>query len=73
MELDEFVDKQVADCRRFYELGDYRQLITAFRWCTMYDRPLNAMAAQATVQGGQLGSEIAMQRFGRQRQRSARG
>jgi|GEM_PF-1822882 len=49
MELDEFVDKQVADCRRFYELGDYRQLITAFRWCTMYDRPLPAWVADEAL------------------------
>lgn len=36
-------------------------------------RQMNAIGVQAAVQGGHMGSDMAMQRFARRRQRSARG
>lgn len=40
MELEQFVEQQIEECRIKFETGDFRQLIHAFRWCTMHSIPL---------------------------------
>lgn len=44
MELEQFsaeyLDQQIDECRVRFERGDFRQLIHAFRWCTMFSKPL---------------------------------
>lgn len=49
MELDQFIDDQIADCRTKFEAGDYRQLVQAFRWCTMHGKPLPDWVANDTL------------------------
>lgn len=40
MDLDVFIDEQIAECRSKYEAGEYRQVMQAFRWCAMHGRAL---------------------------------
>jgi hypothetical protein len=57
MELEEFVEQQIGDCRTAYESGDYRQLIHAFRWCTMHEKSLPEWIANGALEALQFSLE----------------
>lgn len=49
MELEQFIDDQIAECRAKFDNGDYRQLVQAFRWCTIHGKPLPDWVAAETL------------------------
>jgi hypothetical protein len=54
MEPEQFVEQQMEECRIKFEGGDFRQLIHAFRWCTMYSTPLPDWIADEALQALQF-------------------